>query len=127
LYLDRRFATPDGRARFAALPYAPPAETPEGAYPLALLTGRVRDQWHTMTRTGKIAALRRTCPAPYVELPVADAAALGIAPGDPVEVRSRRGQLARGGERADAPRLRSAVAPAGTEALRGRRAADAAR
>jgi ferredoxin-nitrate reductase len=93
LYLDRRFATPDGRARFAALPYAPPAETPEGAYPLALLTGRVRDQWHTMTRTGKIAALQRTCPAPYVELHVAEAAALGIAPGDPVEVRSRRGRL----------------------------------
>jgi len=93
LYADRRFATPDGRARFAALPYHPPAEPPDGEFPFVLTTGRVRDQWHTMTRTGKIAVLRRSCPAPFVELHPSDAAALRIADGALVELRSRRGTI----------------------------------
>jgi anaerobic selenocysteine-containing dehydrogenase len=93
LYADGRFATPDGRARFGAEPYAPPAESPDIAFPFVLTTGRVRDQWHTMTRTGKDPALLRTCPAPFVEVHPDDAAALGIADGEAVEVRSRRGAL----------------------------------
>jgi ferredoxin-nitrate reductase len=94
LYTDGAFATPDGRARFSAVDYAPPAEPPDAAFPFVLTTGRVRDQWHTMTRTGKVPVLLRTCPLPFVELNADDAARLGIAVGDVVEVRSRRGVLA---------------------------------
>ena len=93
LYADGRFATPDGRARFGAVSYAAPAEPTDAAYPFVLTTGRVRDQWHTMTRTGKIPTLLRTCPAPFVELHPDDAAALGVAAGEAVEVRSRRGAI----------------------------------
>ena len=48
-----RFPTPDGRARFHVPSFQPPADTLSDEYPLALLTGRVKDQWHTMTRTGR--------------------------------------------------------------------------
>ena len=50
------FATPDGRARFVPTPYRPPAVAADEQWPLLLNTGRVRDQWHTMTRTGQSAA-----------------------------------------------------------------------
>ncbi len=93
LYTDRRFGTPDGRARFSAVDYAPPAEPTDRAFPYALTTGRVRDQWHTMTRTGKVPSLLRSCPLPFVELHPEDAATLGVGPGDVVEVRSRRGAV----------------------------------
>jgi anaerobic selenocysteine-containing dehydrogenase len=93
LYADGCFATPDGRAHFGAVPYAAPAEPTDAAYPFVLSTGRVRDQWHTMTRTGKIPTLVRTCPAPFVELHPDDAAALGVAADEAVEVRSRRGAI----------------------------------
>ena len=61
LYADKRFPTPDGRARFAPTPHVDPAETPDPDFPILLTTGRVADQWHTMTRTGPLprAARRR--------------------------------------------------------------------
>jgi anaerobic selenocysteine-containing dehydrogenase len=90
-YTDGRFAHPDGRARFLAHEAQPPAEPTDDAYPMILTTGRVRDQWHTMTRTGKIPSLLTRDPEPFVELHPDDAAALGVADGDPVEVASRRG------------------------------------
>ena len=55
LYTDRRFATADGRARFAAVKYAPVAERVDARYPFRLNTGRLRDQWHGMSRTGTLA------------------------------------------------------------------------
>ena len=58
LYENRRFPTPDGRARFTPTPHAAPAETPDPDFPILLTTGRVADQWHTMTRTGHSPALR---------------------------------------------------------------------
>lgn len=51
-YEDCRYPTRDGRARLVPLAYRPPAETPGHEFPLRLTTGRQRDQWHTMTRTG---------------------------------------------------------------------------
>lgn len=50
LYEDGRFPTPDGRARFALLPWQPLAESPDASYPFSLTTGRLRDQWHGMSR-----------------------------------------------------------------------------
>ncbi|MDR7335061.1 sulfite reductase (NADPH) flavoprotein alpha-component [Kinneretia asaccharophila] len=86
------FATPSGRARFFARPYADPAEMPDGDFPFVLNTGRLQHQWHTMTKTGKIPTLVKLNPGPFVEIHPEDAAALGVKDKDRVEVRSRRGR-----------------------------------
>jgi len=86
------FPTPDGRAVFFARPHALPAELPDADYPFVLNTGRVQHQWHTMTKTGKVATLNRLNPAPFVELHPDDAKPLGVDDGDSVEIRSRRGR-----------------------------------
>ena len=57
LYDDGVFPTADGRARFVDAPYAPPAEPRDARFPFALNTGRLRDQWHGMSRTGSIGRL----------------------------------------------------------------------
>lgn len=93
LYTDRRVATPDGRARFAPTPHASPAESPDEEYPVLLTTGRIADQWHTMTRTGKSGALLRGAREPMLELHPEDAAAAGVEDGDLALVRSRRGEV----------------------------------
>ena len=93
LYENRRFPTPDGRARFAPTPHAAPAETPDADFPLLLTTGRVADQWHTMTRTGHSP---RCWPAPGRRRSPATRStptAAGLADGDLVRVVSRRGEL----------------------------------
>jgi anaerobic selenocysteine-containing dehydrogenase len=87
-----RFATESGRAQFFARPHLAPAELPDEECPLVLTTGRCPHQWHTMTKTGKVAALNRLNPGPFLELHPEDAEALGIKEGDSVEVRSRRGR-----------------------------------
>ena len=91
LFTDNRFATPDGRARFHALSQQRTAEELDEAYPLALLTGRVKDQWHTRTRTGKVAKLNKSEPKPFLEVHPQDARACALADGDAVRVISRRG------------------------------------
>src|SRR5437773_2596291 len=59
---------------------------------MILTTGRVRDQWHTMTRTGKIPSLLKRDPEPFVEIHPVDAFSLGISADEMVAVRSRRGE-----------------------------------
>ena len=86
------FATPTGRAVFHARPHADPAETPDDDHPFWFTTGRVQHQWHTMTKTGKVPALNRLEPGPFVEVNPQDAAHLGIVDRAPVEVASRRGR-----------------------------------
>lgn len=92
LYTDGRFPTPDGRARFVAVEHAGPVEIADATFPLVLTTGRVRDHWHTLTRTGKAPALLARTPEPILELHPRDARAAGVADGDFVEVTSRRGK-----------------------------------
>ncbi|MES5818466.1 bifunctional nitrate reductase/sulfite reductase flavoprotein subunit alpha [Streptomyces sp. RG80] len=87
-----RFPTPSGRAVFHARPHLPPAEMPDDDFPFVLNTGRVQHQWHTLTKTGKVAKLNKLNPGPFVELHPEDARRLGIAEGDGVEVASRRGR-----------------------------------
>jgi assimilatory nitrate reductase catalytic subunit len=79
LFAAGGFQTPDGRARFVAVAPEPPARATDGAFPLALNTGRLRDQWHTMTRTGRSPRLSAHEPEPFVAVAPADAAALGLA------------------------------------------------
>lgn len=86
------FPTASGKARFFARPWLPAAELPDADYPLVLNTGRVPHQWHTLTKTGKVPALNKLEPGPFVEIHRDDAARLGIAEKDQVAIRSRRGQ-----------------------------------
>jgi ferredoxin-nitrate reductase len=92
-YEDGRFPTPDGRARLWAWPTADPAlkEGTDAEFPLVLNTGRIASQWHSRTRTGKVAQLVRQEPEPFLEIHPADAVACGVADGDLALVASRRG------------------------------------
>jgi assimilatory nitrate reductase catalytic subunit len=93
LYEDGRFPTADGRARFAAVNWRPVSEERGSQFPFSLSTGRLRDQWHGMTRTGNVGRLFAHSPEPCVELNVQDAKRLGLQDGTLVHVRSKRGSL----------------------------------
>lgn len=93
LFADGRFARPDGRARFVATAPRLPANAPGGEYPLALNTGRLRDQWHTMTRTGKSPRLAAHAPEPFVDLHPHDALLSGVREGELARVTSRWGAM----------------------------------
>jgi assimilatory nitrate reductase catalytic subunit len=89
------FFTPDGRARFIPTgPTAPLSQTSPD-FPLVLNTGRVRDQWHTMGRTGSTPRLMNHQPRPTVSINPQDAAALGLADGDLVRLTSATGAAIR--------------------------------
>jgi assimilatory nitrate reductase catalytic subunit len=86
---DGRFHTPDGKARMVAVA-APGAA--EAALPFRLNTGRIRDQWHTMTRTAKSPRLSAHLAEPFLELHPVDAARLDLSPADLVEAENRLGR-----------------------------------
>ena len=91
LFAEGRFATSDGRARMVPVRPAGPAEPAGGAFPLALNTGRLRDQWHTMTRTGMAPELCRHEPEPFVEIHPADAEVAGVREGALTRVTTAQG------------------------------------
>ncbi|RYG99267.1 MAG: nitrate reductase, partial [Alphaproteobacteria bacterium] len=93
LFGDGRFAHPDGRARFVATAPRLPAHAPSKEFPLALNTGRLRDQWHTMTRTGKSPRLAGHSPEPFVDLHPHDALVSGVREGELARVSSRWGAM----------------------------------
>jgi len=86
------FPTATGRAMFFARPHMLPAEMPDDDYPFLLNTGRLAHQWHTMTKTGKVAKLNKLNPGPFVEIHPDDATRLGVVDKDAIEVASRRGR-----------------------------------
>lgn len=90
-YTDGVFSTPSGRARLWARDDVAADERPTRDFPLLLTTGRTLNQWHTRTKTGTVPQLNDQDPAPYLQVHPDDAAELGIADGDPVEVSSARG------------------------------------
>jgi assimilatory nitrate reductase catalytic subunit len=92
LFTDGRFQTPDLRARMVPVSAAPPASLTDAVFPLSLNTGRIRDQWHTMTRTGRAVDLCRHAPEPYVELNPVDAQASGIVDGALTRVQTVHGE-----------------------------------
>ncbi|MFP3986779.1 molybdopterin oxidoreductase family protein [Streptomyces sp. E11-3] len=91
LFLDR-FATPDGRARFAPVTHRPSAEEPDADYPLYLTTGRVVSQYQSGAQTRRVPELNRAAPGPFVELHPHLAEQLGAADGELLAVTSRRGR-----------------------------------
>lgn len=93
LYLDGRFAHADGRARFIAKPYQPPVDVPEARFPLTLSTGRLRDQWHGMSRSGAVPRLFAAEPGPALSMHPADMDRRRLTDGALVQVQSRRGSL----------------------------------
>jgi assimilatory nitrate reductase catalytic subunit len=85
-----QFSHPDGRARIVAV--APLTEAADPAFPLTLNTGRYRDQWHTMTRTGLSPRLSQHRREALLELHPDDAAACGVANGALARVTSAQGE-----------------------------------
>ena len=93
LFGDGRFAHADGRARFVPTPARAPVHAADADYPLILNTGRVRDQWHTMTRTGRAPKLADHVPEPFIDLHPHDALLAGVREGALARVRSRWGSM----------------------------------
>jgi assimilatory nitrate reductase catalytic subunit len=89
-FADGRYSTPDGRARLVSVTQKPVAGVLP-AWPMTLNTGRYRDQWHTMTRTGLSPKLAKHREEPLVEVHPADAAALGIVDGGLARVATPQG------------------------------------
>jgi assimilatory nitrate reductase catalytic subunit len=88
-----QFYFPDRRARFVSTTPSAPANVVSEEYPLILNTGRIRDQWHTMTRTGTSPRLSSHLPEPFVDLHPQDALMFGVQPGQLVRVATRWGSL----------------------------------
>ncbi len=95
LFEDGIYYTPSGKAKILFSPPAAIPEPPDFDFPFIMLTGRgTSSQWHTQTRTGKSDILRKLYPKQvYAEIHPADAKRLGLKEGDPVTVRSRRGEM----------------------------------
>ncbi|RYF19125.1 MAG: nitrate reductase [Comamonadaceae bacterium] len=93
LYADGVFPTSDGKARFAAVTYQPLAEPRDSRYPFSLTTGRLRDQWHGMSRTGTLGRLFGHVPEPVVQMHPQDMQRRGLAEGELAHVTSKRGSI----------------------------------
>lgn len=94
LFEDRIFHTPSKKAQL--LPIENPTNQSEpltGDFPLILTTGRIRDQWHTMTKTGKVKKLKQHIERPYLEINPIDALIRNINDGDIVEIENTRGSV----------------------------------
>ncbi|TFZ03122.1 nitrate reductase [Ramlibacter henchirensis] len=93
LYEDAVFPTPDGKARFVATKYKPVAEPRESRYPFSLTTGRLRDQWHGMSRTGTLPRLFGHVAEPSVQMHPQDMERRQLKDGDLVHLTSKRGSI----------------------------------
>ena len=93
MFADGRFMHADGRARFIALTPRGPEHPPTRDFPLVLNTGRVRDHWHTMTRTGKSARLSAHIAEPFAEVNAADALRFAVRDGALAPLRSAWGSM----------------------------------
>jgi assimilatory nitrate reductase catalytic subunit len=91
LFGDGRFFHADGKARLVTVIPRGPMNRPDDEFPLVLNTGRVRDQWHTMTRTGIAPTLANHTPEPCAELHPRDALAFGLRDGGFARLATRWG------------------------------------
>lgn len=93
LFTDKIFYTPNQKAKIHAVPDTITSETPDADFPLILTTGRTRDQWHTMSKTGKVNKLNQHLASASLEINPEDAHDLGIVDNEMLEVNSRRGNV----------------------------------
>src|SRR6185312_10914472 len=93
LFHDGRFAHPDGKARLVPVHQRPPAHATDETHPLVLNTGRIRDQWHTMTRTGRAPRLAEHLPEPFVDLHPHDALSSAVREGELARVSTDWGSM----------------------------------
>ncbi len=93
LFTDHQFYTPNKRAQIHACPDANESEALTEELPLILTTGRIRDQWHTMTKTGKVNKLNQHIPVSFLEIHPKDAERRGIIENDLVEIVNGRGRV----------------------------------
>jgi assimilatory nitrate reductase catalytic subunit len=91
LFTRGGYSTPDKKARFIAPERPALREATDDEFPLRLNTGRLRDQWHTMTRTGLSPRLGAHKPEPFVEVHPLDAKRIGLANGGFARLKSRHG------------------------------------
>ncbi len=92
-FADGQFFTPSRRGRLIATPFRRPANPALGETPFVLNTGRLRDQWHTMTRTGCAEKLAQHIAEPFAEINPLDAARLGVEPATLVRLSNGRGEV----------------------------------
>jgi len=93
LYEDGIFPTADGKARFVNTVYKPVAEPRESRYPFSLTTGRLRDHWHGMSRTGTLGRLFGHVAEPAIQMNAQDMVRRQLKEGDLVHVTSKRGSI----------------------------------
>lgn len=93
LFTDFRFYTPSGKARMKTMPSENQSEILTEDYPLILTTGRIRDHWHTMTKTGKVEKLNKHISEPFLEIHPEDAKNRGLKEGDLAEIHNSRGKV----------------------------------
>jgi assimilatory nitrate reductase catalytic subunit len=93
LFADGRFAHPDGKARFVATAPRAPRHATDSDYPLVLNTGRVRDQWHSMTRTGRAARLADHTAESFIDMHPQDALLCGVREGELARLSSAWGAM----------------------------------
>ncbi len=87
------YGKPDGKAVVFALPYEPPAESPDADYPFWLTTGRVLEHWHSGSMTQRVPELYKAFPDALCFMHPNDAEEMGLRRGDQVKVASRRGHI----------------------------------
>lgn len=93
LYTDGVFQQPNGKAQFTVATYKPTADTTNARQPLHLLTGRLRDQWHGMSRTGTIAQLYNHVEEPLLSMNQRDMERRQLKNDDIVKISNKRGEL----------------------------------
>jgi len=93
LFTDKKFHTPSQRAIIHSFPDNNESEKPNTSFPLVLTTGRIRDQWHTMSKTGKVNKLKQHAAESFLEIHPDDAAKRNIKENDLVKVVNKRGEV----------------------------------
>jgi ferredoxin-nitrate reductase len=93
LFTDKKFYTPSQKAIIHSYPDSNESELLDGDFPLVLTTGRIRDQWHTMSKTGKVNKLKQHISEAFVEIHPDDAMPRNIRENDVVVLNSRRGDV----------------------------------
>lgn len=91
-FADGRFFHPDGKARMLPVRHRGPAAIPDARFPFRLNTGRIRDQWHTMTRTARSARLSGHLAEPFADIHPEDARKLDVKPAELLRLSSPHGQ-----------------------------------